>query len=129
LQSVDGNSGLYGWEAGVTIPLVFFSQSGKTKAANINVQITSQQYQQKELEIKAGYNQQISRYLVLQDVINYYRKEALPLANEQIQASYLAYKLGSIDYVQFIQNMETAINTKQEFLNQQAEYFELSAQI
>jgi len=129
MQSVDGQSGFYGWEAGVTIPLLFFSQSGKTKAANINLQIVDQQYQQKELEIKAGYNQQISRYLVLQDVINYYRTEALPLADEQIQASNMAYKLGSIDYVQFIQNMETAINTKQEFLNQQAEYFELSAQL
>jgi len=129
MQSVDGQSGFYGWEAGVTIPLLFFSQSGKTKAANINLQIVDQQYQQKELEIKAGYNQQISRYLVLQDVINYYRTEALPLADEQIQASNMAYKLGSIDYVQFIQNMETAINTKQEFLNQQTEYFELSAQL
>lgn len=129
MQSVDGQSGFYAWEAGVSIPLLFFSQSGKTKAANINVQIAGQQYQQKELEIKAGYNQQISRYLALQDVINYYREEALPLADEQIQASNMAYKLGSIDYVQFIQNMESAINTKQEFLNQQAEYFELSAQL
>jgi len=129
IQSVDGQSGFYKWEAGITMPLLFFSQSGKTKAANINFQITGQQFHQKELEIKAGYNQQISRYLALLEVINYYRNEALPLADEQIQASNLGYKLGSIDYVQFIQNMESAINTKKEFLNQQAEYFELSAQL
>ncbi len=129
LQSVDGNSGFYGWEAGISVPLLFFSQSGKTKAANINVQITGQMYQQKELEIKAGYNQQISRYLTLQDVLSYYRKEALPLAEEQIQASNLAYRLGSIDYIQFIQNMEMAIKTKQDFFKQQVEYFELSAQL
>ena len=48
---------------------------------------------------------------------------------EQIQASYLAYNLGSIDYVQFIQNVEAAINTKQKFIIQQAEYFELSASL
>ncbi len=129
LQSVDGNSGFYGWEAGISIPLLFFSQSGKTKAANLNAQIVGQQYQQKQLEIKAGYNQQISRYLALLEVINYYKNEALPLADEQIQASNLGYKLGSINYVQFIQNMESAINTKQDFLKQQAEYFELSAQL
>jgi len=51
------------------------------------------------------------------------------LADEQIQASNLAYRLGSIDYVQFIQNTEAAIRTKQDFLMQQAEYFELSAQL
>ncbi|RZT91318.1 cobalt-zinc-cadmium resistance protein CzcA [Ancylomarina subtilis] len=129
LQSVDGNSGFYGWEAGISVPLLFFSQSGKTKATRINFQIAGQQYEQKKLEIKAGYNQQISRYLTLQEVLDYYQKEALPLADEQIQASNLAYRLGSIDYVQFIQNMEMAIKTKQDFLKQQAEYFELSAQL
>lgn len=128
-QSVDGNSGFYGWEAGISVPLAFFSQSGKTKASKIDFQIANRQYEQKELEIKAGYNQQISRYLTLQQVIDYYKKEALPLADEQIQASNLAYRLGSIDYVQFIQNTEAAIQTKQDFLMQQAEYFKLSAQL
>ncbi|MDQ1769350.1 CusA/CzcA family heavy metal efflux RND transporter [Labilibaculum sp. A4] len=129
LQSVDGNSGFYGWEAGISVPLLFFSQSGKTKATKINMQIVGQQYEQKKLEIKAGYNQQISRYLTLQEVLDYYQKEALPLAEEQIQASNLAYRLGSIDYIQFIQNMEMAIKTKQDFFKQQVEYFELSAQL
>ncbi|MCK5209565.1 MAG: hypothetical protein KAQ79_16130, partial [Cyclobacteriaceae bacterium] len=77
----------------------------------------------------AEYNQLISRYLILEDVIDYYQTEALPLADEQIQASNLAYRLGSIDYVQFIQNIEAAISVKQQFLNQQAEYFELSARL
>ncbi len=92
-------------------------------------QIAEQQYQQKQLEVQAGYNQQLSRYIALQQVINYYKNEALPLSDEQIQASSLAYKLGNINYVQFIQNMEMAISTKQDFLKQQAAYFELSAQI
>ncbi len=128
-QSIDGNSGFYGWEAGISVPLAFFSQSGKTKASKIDFQIANRQYEQKELELKAGYNQQISRYLMLQQVLDYYIKEALPLADEQIQASNLAYRLGSIDYVQFIQNTEAAIGTKQGFLMQQVEYFELSAQL
>jgi cobalt-zinc-cadmium resistance protein CzcA len=129
MQSVDGNSGFYGWEAGISLPLAFFSQSGKTKASKIDFQIANRQFEQMELELKAGYNQQLSRYLTLQQVIDYYQKEALPLADEQIQASNLAYRLGSIDYVQFIQNTEAAIRTKQDFLTQQAEYFELSAQL
>jgi len=128
-QSIDGNSGFQGWEAGISVPLAFFSQSGKTKASKIDFQIATRQYEQKELELKAGYNQQISRYLMLQQVLDYYIKEALPLADEQIQASNLAYRLGSIDYVQFIQNTEAAIGTKQGFLMQQVEYFELSAQL
>lgn len=129
IQTVDGSSGFHGWQAGISVPLVFFSQKGKTKASHLNYQIAEQGYEQKLLELRAGYNQQVSRYLTLKEVLDYFQKEALPLADEQISASNLAYRLGSIDYIQFIQNMESAINTKQEFLNQQIEYFELSAQL
>ncbi len=128
-QEINGISGYTGWQLGVSVPLLFFSQSGKTKAARFDYEIANKQYEQKQLEVNAEYNQLLSRYLVLADLINYYRKEALPLAEEQIQASNLAYKLGSIDYVQFIQNVEAAINTKLEFLNQETEYLQLSAQL
>jgi len=59
----------------------------------------------------------------------YYETEALPLADEQIAAAKMAYKLGSIDYVQFIQNMEAGINTKQEYLEQKSKLFELEVEI
>ena len=65
----------------------------------------------------------------LDKVINYFQDEALPLALEQIEAANLAYKLGGIDYIQFIQNVETAINTTQEYLKQQTEYYVLSTQL
>lgn len=129
VQAVDGNSGFYGWEAGISVPLVFFSQSGKNKASKIDFQIVGQQYEQAQLELSAVYNQQISRLNALSQVIDYYQTDALPLADEQIEASKLAYRLGNIDYIQFIQNVEAAIDTKQGFLMQQAEYFELSAQL
>ncbi len=128
-QEINGISGYTGWQLGVSVPLLFFSQSGKTKAAKIDYEIANQEYAKRQLQVSAEYNQLYSRYLVLAELINYYKNEALPLAEEQIQASNLAYKLGSIDYVQFIQNIEAAINTKLEFLNQEAEYLQLSAQL
>jgi cobalt-zinc-cadmium resistance protein CzcA len=128
-QSVDGRSGFYSWQAGISIPLLFFSQAGKTKAAKINYGIAGYNFDQKRLKLKAEYNQQLKRYLALNEVINYYQEEALPLAREQIQAANLAYRLGGIDYIQFIQNMESAINTNQEYLKQQTEYYVLSAEL
>lgn len=129
LQSVDGRSGFHTWEAGISMPLFFFSQKGKTKAAELDYQIAGQQYKQSRLNLNAVFKEQISRYLTLKEVIDYYQNEAIPLANEQIQAANLAYRLGSIDYIQFIQNMESAMKTKQDFIDQQAEYLRLSAQI
>ena len=128
-QSVDGRSGFYSWQAGISIPLLFFSQAGKTKAAKINYGIAGYNFDQKRLRLKAEYNQQMKRYLALDELINYYQKEALPLAREQIDAANLAYRLGGIDYIQFIQNVESAINTNREYLKQQTEYYVLSAQL
>ncbi len=129
VQAVDGVSGFNSWQAGIKIPLLFFPQSGRAKSSKFEYAIAEQKYKQKKLEINAEFNQLFSRYLILKEVIDYYRKEALPLATEQIQASNIAYKLGSIDYVQFIQNMDVAIKVNQKFLIQQATYLELSAQL
>ena len=128
-QKVDGVSGYYGWQAGISVPLLFFAQAGRSKASKLNYEIAGQQLEQKRLELNARYNQLINKYLVLREVIAYYQEEALPLADEQIRASNLAYQEGSIDYVQYIQNMEVAINTKLEFLIQQNAYYELSARL
>ena len=128
-QAVDGNSGYHGWQVGVSMPLLFFSQSGKTKASKINYQIASKQYEQKRVEVNTEYRQLYSRYIIMSDVIDFYNDKALQLADEQIEASNLAYRLGSIDYVQFIQNIESAIKIKQEYLIKKTENYELSAQL
>ena len=129
LQSVDGRSGFHGWEAGISVPLLFFSQSGRTKAARINVEIAGQQYRQKELELNAKYSGMLSRYESMLDLLRYYKNEALPLAEEQIGAAYLGYRLGNIDYIQFIQNMESAIKTRQEYLIHLEDYYNLKEQL
>jgi cobalt-zinc-cadmium resistance protein CzcA len=128
-QSVDGTSGFYGWEAGVSVPLLFFSQSGKTKAAHINYQITGQEYKQRELELNASYKELLSRYRVMSEVLEYYKSEALPLAAEQIEAANLGYRLGSLSYIEFIQNTESAIKTRQEYLSRLSDFFEIKEQL
>ncbi len=129
MQAIDGTSGFNAWQVGVSVPLLFFSQNGKTKASRLNYEIAYQQYQQKNIEVNNQYQQKHSQYLVYKELIDYYKKEALPLADEQIKASTLAYKLGSISYVQFIQSIEAAIMIKQDFLQQEEKLFELKAEI
>ncbi len=129
MQSIDGISGFNAWQVGVSVPLLFFSQNGKTKASRINYEIAGQEYQQKSIEINTQYRQKYNRYLAFKDLIDYYKNEALPLADEQIKASTLAYKSGSISYVQFIQNIEAAIMIKKDFLQQEEKLFELITEI
>ncbi|HHH53715.1 MAG TPA: hypothetical protein ENK91_08665 [Bacteroidetes bacterium] len=126
---MEGSASYHGWEAGISFPLPFLSQKGKTRASEIDINIANQQFKQKELEIKTMYNREIKRYYTLKDVLNYYEQEALPLAEEQIKAANLEYRVGNIDYVQYIQNIDAAIRVRQEFLNQEIEYYILNAQL
>ncbi len=128
-QSVNGLSGFHSWKLGISLPLLYFAQAGKTQASKINFQIARQQFEQQRLTINAMYGEKLNKYLALKDVLLYYQKEALPLADEQMQASILSYRLGSIDYVQFIQNAETAIRTKSQYLEQQIDFYELSTEL
>ena len=128
-QNVDGQSGFYAWQAGVSVPLLFFAQNGKTKAARLNYEIAGWNFEQKRLEFISQFNQQYGRYEALREVLDYYKTEALPLAEEQMEAAAIAYRLGSVDYVQFIQNVESAINIQQEYLDREMEFNELSARL
>jgi cobalt-zinc-cadmium resistance protein CzcA len=69
------------------------------------------------------------QYSAYWSLIKYYENEALPLADKQIKASWLAYKLGNISYFQFIQNVEAAVSVKQEYLKQEELLYELSVKI
>jgi len=129
IQAIDGVSGFNTWQAGITLPLIFNAQAGKSKAARLNYKIAQQQYAQQSLEINTRYKQLLNQYLVLSDIITYYNQEALPLTEEQISAAAKAYKLGDIDYVQLIQNLETAINIKLEYLQQKAKLLQVSAEL
>lgn len=124
-QTVDSKSGYYAWEAGISVPLLFFSQSGKNKAAHINYQIAEKEYELKQLEINTSFKELQNRFNTSIEVLNYYKNEALPLAEEQINAAQLGYRLGSLDYIQFIQNLESAINTRIDYLEKLSEYYEI----
>ncbi len=128
-QTIDGVSNFNGWQVGISMPLLFFSQSGKTKASRLDYEIAGQQIFQKRIEINNQYKQLLNQFLALSEMVEYYENEALPMANEQIKASNIAYRLGSINYNQFIQNIEAAIDIKQQFLLQQRQLLELTANI
>lgn len=128
-QLVPSLNNYYGFQVGVSVPLLFFAQKGRTKAAKIGYQIAEQNYYRAKSETDYLLKEKTNRYATLQKSLLYYKTEAIPLAEEQIYASTLAYKLGSIDYIQFIQNIESAINIKQEYLANRTELLNTEAEI
>lgn len=126
---IPGQNITSGFQVGVSVPLLFFSQKAKSKAARIGYQIAEQNYNQAKYEAEYLLNENANRYSTLKKTLQYYKEEALPLADEQIYSSTLAYKLGQIDYVQLIQSIESAMNIKLEYLTAHRDLLTVEAEI
>jgi cobalt-zinc-cadmium resistance protein CzcA len=108
-QEIAGQSGFYKYELGISFPLLFWSNLGKTQSAKIKTDIARQNLDQVQRELNSRYNSMQEDYLKWLSSWQYYKNEALPLAEEQRKGALTAYKEGAIDYVMFLQNIRDAI--------------------
>ena len=128
-QSIENETGYHAWQVGITAPLLFFAQSAKNKAAKIDYEIAEYEYRSMKMKISTGYKTLLNRYAMLKDAVDFYVNEALPLADEQLKAAGLAYQSGNIDYMQFIQNVESAVKIKQDYIMKQTGLQKVIAEI
>jgi len=128
-EKVDGKSGFYTFQAGITIPLWFRPQQGRIQEARINAQIAQSKYEEQKLVLKNTFLQRQKDYNKVKQIIAYYEAQALPLANEQIESAKTNYRFGEIDYVAYIQNLDQAVKIKQEYLVTLNQYNQLVTDI
>ncbi|PHQ29414.1 CusA/CzcA family heavy metal efflux RND transporter [Leeuwenhoekiella nanhaiensis] len=117
LQRVNGNSGFYSYQAGISIPLFSGTERSQAKAAKIDSEIarTNADYTQRQLQ--SEYHQAVQSYQKWETSWQFYRDKALPLAEEQRKGALLAYKEGAVDYAAFTQIIRDAINTEMDALD------------
>ncbi len=117
LQRVNGNSGFYTYQAGISIPLFSGTERSQAKAAKIDSEIarTNADYTQRQLQ--SEYQQAVQSYQKWETSWQFYRDKALPLAEEQRKGALLAYKEGAVDYAAFTQIIRDAITTEMDALD------------
>jgi cobalt-zinc-cadmium resistance protein CzcA len=123
-QKIGSQTGFYKYQFGLSIPLVFASQSGKTQSAKIESSIARENYYQKELELSSAYKSLFEEYQKWLSTTEYYRNVALPVAKEQKHGAITAYQEGAIDYVTFLQNMKDAIQIEFDYWDANANYLD-----
>jgi len=125
IQRIGSQTGFYKYQFGLSIPLVFASQSGKTESAKIESRIARENFYQKELEISAAYKSLYEEYQKWLATTEYYRNVALPVAKEQKYGAITAYREGAIDYVTFLQNMRDAMQIEFDYRDAYSNYLDL----
>ncbi|WP_116770202.1 CusA/CzcA family heavy metal efflux RND transporter [Maribacter litoralis] len=114
-------SGFSAYQAGISIPLWFFPQKSRVKAAKADAMVAENQYLEQKAMTESRVSQLLKSLEKTQKTLNYYQEGALLLAEEQITTAELASKEGEIDYVNYITILNSAIRIKQshlQFINQ-----------
>ncbi len=120
-KKIEGISGYHSYEVGLSIPLLS-GTTAQNKAFKTQWKIEQEQLKTKQIELESVYLQKKIQIENLKDRLSYYQEHLLPLSNEQINAFRLAYKLGEIDYLEFIQGIENSLKTKIDYINTHWQY-------
>ena len=89
---------LQGYQVGIHVPLLFFGNSSKIKAANIAKQAAEQEYIDYRIRLNSEYHQLLELLNKHEEALSYYENEGKALSEEIIKTANLSYKNGEIDY-------------------------------
>ncbi|MCM4161672.1 CusA/CzcA family heavy metal efflux RND transporter [Antarcticibacterium flavum] len=115
-QVVDDVSGFNTYQAGISIPLWFFPQKSRVKAAKADAMVAENQYLEQKAVTESRVSQLTKSLEKTKKILQYYEEGALLLAEQQITTAQLASKEGEIDYVNYITILNSAIRIKQNHL-------------
>ncbi|MFA6335365.1 MAG: CusA/CzcA family heavy metal efflux RND transporter [Bacteroidales bacterium] len=128
-QEVNGNPRTFGTgdrftgiQAGIAIPLWFVPYTSRTKAARIKEQAaqTDSEYYSKSLS--DSYRSLLDEYYKYNSSLEFYEKQAVPEAELIIKYASKSYEAGSMDYLDFVQNISRALSIKQNYLDALNQY-------
>jgi len=111
------NTRIGGFELGVAVPIFFGAQSARIKAARINTQLLQVQAQLSKTNLQTKFLTQYNEYLKQREGLDYYENIGINQSDEIIRISQISYRLGEIGYVEYIQNLTQAFETKLKYLD------------
>ena len=117
LQKVNGNSGFYSYQAGISIPLFSGTERSQAKAAKIDSEIAKANADYTKRQLQSEYHQAIQTHQKWEASWQFYKNKVLPLAYEQRKGALLTYKEGAVDYATFTQIIRDAIQTEMDALD------------
>ncbi len=106
-----------GFQIGVGVPLFSSSYKAKINAEKIGVTVAQTQLNTTKQKLQTQWQQAYQEFLKYKQTTDYYSTSGLQLANEQLRVAEFSFSKGEIGYVEFIQNLSIAIDSKLKYLS------------
>ena len=111
-----------GFQVGLALPLFAGAYKARISAEKIGVSVAASQLALARLQVSADWHRTYQEYLKWKRTVDYYRASGLTLADEQIRVAQLAFGKGEIGYIEFIQNITLATDSRLNYLGAVNEY-------
>ena len=105
-----------GLQFGVAVPLFNGAGRAKVKSEKIAAQIAETDYQNAQHQFEIQYEQAFQEYLKNKQTVDYYTSEGLKQAGEQLRIAQVSFDLGEIGYMEYVQNISLAVQSKITYL-------------
>ncbi len=121
-QQIDNISGFQGWEIGVAVPLWFIPQKNEVSKAKIEYEKSVNNYEYSKNIFINNYNNTKRKYLILKERVEYFEQNGLKNAETIISKANNLYEGGEVEYIDYIQHLNNALNIKKTYLQTLFEY-------
>lgn len=87
------------------------------QASDIDSQIARTKYENAQLQLHLMIEKKKQEYRKYEEMIHFYENESLKLSEELIRVATKNYRIREIDYMDYIRNLEQAIEIKTSYLD------------
>lgn len=111
-----------GYQVGLNIPLLFFGDRAKIKAQKLQTEVVEFEKEQTQLDLENKSTQLLNRITAQTESLNNFEETQLQVAEEILKTAESSFKNGEIDFFQYAQSVDNALQIKLEYLNLLASY-------
>ncbi|MBZ9630988.1 CusA/CzcA family heavy metal efflux RND transporter [Salegentibacter sp. LM13S] len=102
------NNYLYGYQVGLKIPILFTGKAARIKAAGFAEKRALQEAEDAKVFLESKYLTLSADLRKYRQSLSYYENEGNELSKEILKTANLSYQNGEIDFLQYIQSLESA---------------------
>lgn len=104
-----------GFSVGVSVPLFYGSYRAKVKSAKHDVAIAETMRKEQIRAIESNYRKACEEYRKAEASLSYFSTQGSAQADEIERISQTAYEKGEIGYVEYVQNLQTALDIHNQY--------------
>ena len=111
-----------GFQVGIAVPLWFGANKSKINAAKTETMIVANEFENYKIQLQSKYDGLLSDLKKFQETVDYYETTGKNLSKELTTTASKAFQNGEIDFLQYVQLLESAKNIEINYLQNLNKY-------